>query len=253
MKGIELINEEVWKPLEQFGIIHKFFHLNKDILIHTWIALAILFVTAIIIRITLQRPHSIGRFFIVSGIASAMEFVEETLNHFALNHFVFVGSIFVFIVTCNLTAIIPFMEEPTKDINTTLALGIISFIYVQTYAIRAHGFREYAKEFFVPFFLMAPLHVIGKLATIVSISFRLFGNIFGGSIISKLYLNLLQKSILFELAGIISGLNLLVISFFGIFEAFLQAFVFTMLTLTYLALGAQHDEEEKTEEKSSCS
>jgi F-type H+-transporting ATPase subunit a len=145
------------------------------------------------------------------------------------------------------------MEEPTKDISTTLALGIISFIYVQTYTIKTQGFREYIKEFLVPFFLMAPLHIIGKLATIVSISFRLFGNIFGGSIISKLYLNLLQKSIFLELAGIVTGLNLLVISFFGIFEAFLQAFVFTMLTLTYLALGSQHDEEEKPKEKSPCS
>jgi F-type H+-transporting ATPase subunit a len=249
MKGVELISTEVWKPLEQFGLTHKFFHLEKSIIINTWIALSILFFVAIIIRIALRRPHSIGRFFIVSGIAGAMEFVEETLNEFSLNHFVFVGSIFVFIVTCNLSAIIPFMEEPTKDINTTLALGIISFIYVQSYSIKAHGIREYLKEFLVPFFLMAPLHIIGKLATIVSISFRLFGNIFGGSIISTLYLNLIQKSILLEFAGIISGLNLLVISFFGIFEAFLQAFVFTMLTLTYLALGTQHEEEETHKEK----
>jgi F-type H+-transporting ATPase subunit a len=89
------------------------------------------------------------------------------------------------------------------------------------------------------------------LATIISISFRLFGNIFGGSIISEIWFGFLGKSIFFELGGILTGVNFLVLGFFGMFEAFLQAFVFTMLTLTYLSIGIQH-EEETPKGKSSC-
>jgi F-type H+-transporting ATPase subunit a len=86
---------------------------------------------------------------------------------------------------------------------------------------------------------MLPLNVIGKLATVVSISFRLFGNIFGGSIISSIYFNAIQGRFLLELIGLISGINLIMVLFFGIFEGFLQAFVFSMLSLTYLSIALQ--------------
>ena len=255
MKGTLLHEPTIWKPLESLGLTHKFFSFELDVLINTWIALGILFALALLIRYALSRPHNLGRFLITSSLSSAMDFVEQTLNNFSFNHFVFVGAIFIFILFCNLTAIIPFgphfMVEPTSNLNTTLALGIASFIYVQSYTIYEHGFVEYAKEFTTPFFLMAPLHVVGKLATIISISFRLFGNIFGGSIISEIWFGFLGKSIFFELGGILTGVNFIVLGFFGMFEAFLQAFVFTMLTLTYLSIGIQH-EEETPKGKSSC-
>ena len=151
----------------------------------------------------------------------------------------------MFIVLSNSLSIIPGAEEPTKDINTTLALGLISFLYVQLYAIASNGLWSYIKEFFSPFFLMLPLNVIGKLATIVSMSFRLFGNIFGGSTISAIYFNLIYGAPLYEAIGAFSGINLIIILFFGLFEGVIQAFVFAMLSLTYLAaaLGGELTEE----------
>ena len=136
------------------------------------------------------------------------------------------------------------MDEPTKDLNTTLALGIISFLYIQIYTVKAHGFKEYLKEYLTPFFLMLPLNIIGKLATIVSISFRLFGNIFGGSIISHIYLHAIQGSLLLETLGLTLGINLAILIFFGLFEGFLQAFVFAMLSLTYLSIALQGEAHE---------
>jgi len=246
---------ELWKPFESLNVTHPFFSFEKEVLINTWIVLGILLTIGLLIRYTLSRPHNLGRFLITSSLSSAMNFVEQTLNSFSLNHFAFVGTIFLFIFTCNLTAIIPFgrhfMEEPTKNLNTTLALGIIFFFYVQSYSIKEHGFINYLKEFTTPFFIMVPLHVIGKIAQIISISFRLFGNIFGGAIISKIWVNFLSKSLFFELGGILTGVNFIILGFFGIFEAGLQAFVFTMLTLTYLSMGIQH-EENNNKGKGSC-
>ena len=88
---------------------------------------------------------------------------------------------------------------------------------------------------------MLPLNIIGKISSIISVSFRLFGNIFGGSIITKLYFTAIQGSVLFELLGIFSGLNLLIVCFFTLFEGLLQAFVFAMLTLTYLSIGCSEE------------
>src|SRR5690606_8858231 len=140
---------------------------------------------------------------------------------------------------CNTASIIPLLDEPTRDLNTALALGIISFIYIQVFTIKAHGIKSYIGGFFKPFFVMFPLNIIGKLSSIISVSFRLFGNIFGGSIITKLYFTAIQGSVLFELAGILTGMNLLIVLFFTLFEGLLQAFVFAMLTLTYLSIGSQ--------------
>ena len=138
------------------------------------------------------------------------------------------------------------MEEPTASINTTLALAIIGFFYIQIHAIKHHGIKEYAKEYFQPFFLMLPLHIVGKLSNIVSMSFRLFGNIFGGATISKIYLSLIKSSIVYEVLGILSGINFIFPLFFGLLEGLLQAFVFTMLTLSYLsiALNSETDTHE---------
>ena len=86
---------------------------------------------------------------------------------------------------------------------------------------------------------MLPLNIVGKIATVVSLSFRLFGNIFGGFIIATIYLKLIEGSILAETIGMFSGVALVITLFFGLFEGFLQAFVFSMLTLTYLSIALQ--------------
>jgi len=137
-------------------------------------------------------------------------------------------SLFMFLLLCNWIGIIPlpYFGEPTKDLNTTLSLGIMGFVLAHYAGIKTKGFKKYTKEYFEPIFLMMPLNVIGELAKIVSISFRLFGNIMGGSIII-LVVSYLTYSILLP-----PFLN----AFFGIFVGTIQAFVFTMLTLVYISV-----------------
>lgn len=237
MNDLDLVASEQWRPLFAYGFHDPFWSLNSMTLIYTWITLAILFLFLIPIQYALQKKTSILRHLVISAIQYFMDLSEQSIGYFTFKHFSFISTIFWFIFLCNATPIIPWMEEPTKDLNTTLALGIISFLYVQYYAIKEHGFREYMKEYFAPFFVMLPLNVMGKLATVLSLSFRLFGNIFGGSTISHIYFGAMHGSILLESLGILSGMNMIIFIFFGIFEGFLQAYVFTMLTLTYLAIG----------------
>jgi F-type H+-transporting ATPase subunit a len=171
-------------------------------------------------------------------------FINLTTNAFGFFHYehvVFVISLFLFILLANMASLLPWVEEPTKDLNTTLACAIIAFFYVQTWAIKTNGIRAYLAEYTTPFFLMAPLHVIGKLSSIVSLSFRLFGNIFGGATIIHIFGIATQGVIIWELAAL--PVNLITSLFFVGFEGFLQAFVFTMLTTTYLALAIQPEEE----------
>ena len=243
MNGIGLLNVKQWRPFSYFGLEHPFFSIDQDTVINTWIVLAALIFLIVIARFAMKRKSSMGRYVALSYVRSFIDLCSQSFGYFAFNHTAFIVSLFTFIILCNCIAIIPWVEEPTKELNTTLALGILSFLYIQVYAIKAHGFGGYIKEYFTPFFFMFPLHLIGKLSTVVSISFRLFGNIFGGATIIHIYNMVLQSSWLIEIAGILTGLNILMIGFFIIFEGFLQAFVFTMLAMTYLAIAIAHEDE----------
>ncbi len=243
MKGFDLLEIEYWKPLSYFGFDHPFFSINSTTVLHTWIILILLAIVLIPIKWLLNNKRQTLRFLITSFVNSFLNLSEQTLGTaFSFEHFSFITALFIFIFICSTISLIPWMEEPTKDINTTLALGIISFCYTQIYAIKIHGIKEYLKEYLAPFFVMLPLNLVGKFATIISISFRLFGNIFGGAIISQIWLSSIQGSLVLETLGLFLGINLSITLFFGLFEGFLQSFVFSMLTLTYLSIAIQTKE-----------
>lgn len=227
--------------LSFLGIKHPFFNLNVTTCISTWIALLVLTVFIAFVRHSLKNKSSILRHLVVENTLTFKDVYTQSMGQFDHHHASFLYALFLFIFTCNIIGIIPYVEEPTVDVNTTFALGIISFLYVNGYGIATHGWREYAKEFFQPFFIMFPLHIIGKLSSILSISFRLFGNIMGGFVISNMYLTAVSSSWVAIMLNFVSGINFIITGFFGVFESFIQAFVFTLLSLTYLSLAVQHD------------
>lgn len=246
MEGIHVLSYTLWSPLKKFGLTDIVWSLNQETIIGTWVCLGILLALIIATRLTIQNQYV--RFIATSFIRYFIDLYKQTLSDFNFNHFAFVTSLFIFILICNIISVfIPWVEEPTSDINTPLALGIASFLYVQAATVQSHGVGGYLKEYITPFAIMAPLHMTGKLATIISISFRLFGNIFGGMIITQIYNSVKMGSLLIETLLLVSGMNLLVTLFFGLFEGLIQAFVFFMLTLTYLAIGIQHEEGEEYE------
>jgi len=144
----------------------------------------------------------------------------------AKTYFPMICSLFMFLLMCNWIGILPFMDEPTKDLNTTLGLGLMGFFIAHYVGIRTKGLKGYIKEYFQPIFFMMPLNLIGEIAKVVSISFRLYGNIMGGSII------------ILVVSYLVYGLIIppFLYAFFGLFVGTVQAFVFTMLTLVYISV-----------------
>ena len=104
---------------------------------------------------------------------------------------------------------------------------IVVLFVVHFEAIRVKGLGAYLKSYSEPFIIMMPLNVVGEIAKGVSLSFRLFGNILGGAIIVTVISYLIKYTI------VPVGLNL----FFGLFVGTIQAFVFTMLSMTYIAVA----------------
>jgi len=238
MKSAEFLETSHWSLAPLIGKDYSLLRINSETVTHTWIILGIIILLIICARLLLKRT-TIGRFVILQFVSFFVDLTRQSFGTFIFSHCVFAASIFVFIALCNIAPIIPWLDEPTKDLNTTLALGIIAFIYTQAAIIKQQGIRTYVGGFFKPFFIMMPLNIISKLSSIISISFRLFGNIFGGSIITSIWFNVIRGSLLFETIFLVSGLNLLLVSFFTLFEGVLQAFVFAMLTITYISIGVQ--------------
>jgi F-type H+-transporting ATPase subunit a len=139
--------------------------------------------------------------------------------------------------TCPEGAIlVPFLRAPNADLNMTLAMALIAFIVVQTAGVIAHGPGGYLKELTTPIFL-APVHIIGELSRIISLSFRLFGNIFGGEVLLAVMYFLLGSIFLGFATIIFVGLEVL----FGT----IQALVFSLLTLVYISMAvAGHGDAE---------
>lgn len=243
MKDLNLSDIHEWSLGSFFHSNSPLLIVNKHTVIYTWIIIAFVFFVLIILNFFMKKYSTLKKITCYC-VEPFINLTIQSIGYFSLSHFCFIGALFSFIFLCNIAPLIPGMDEPTKDLNTTLSLGLLAFLYIQATAIKQNGFWSYIKnEYFSPFFIMLPLHVIGKIASIVSISFRLFGNIFGGSIITNIYFGTLKNSLLFQFLGLFTGLNIIIVSFFTLFEGFLQAFVFTMLTLTYLAIALQDEHE----------
>ena len=174
---------------------------------------------------------------IPSGFQNAIETAVEAIANLVKNtmggKMEFLGgyffSVFAFIIVSNYSGLLG-LRPPTSDIATTLPLALGTFFLIHVTGIRVQKDR-YFKEYLKPIFIFAPLNVIGELSRPVSLSFRLFGNILGGVILMQIIYSL---PILITIA-IPSALH----AWFDLFVGALQAFVFTVLSLTFISLKAE--------------
>jgi F-type H+-transporting ATPase subunit a len=154
----------------------------------------------------------------------------------------FIGTVGLFILVSNLLGNIPGFQPPTANWNTTVALAVSVFLYYNYCGIRKHGLLNYLKHFCGPVWWLAPLlfpiEFIGHLARPVSLSIRLFGNIFGEESVITILLSLVWLVMpYFIWLGIMLPLSL--------FTAAVQTFVFIMLSMVYIAGAVEegHGEE----------
>ena len=138
-----------------------------------------------------------------------------------------------FLAVSNLLGLIG-LTPPTSDYSVTLALALITFALTQFFAIKnAKGIGGYLKGFTEPFLLLTPINVIGEFGNVISLSFRLFGNVMsGGIIIALLY------SALGFLAPLIAGPLQI---YFDVFSGLLQTFIFVMLTMIFVGGNSEED------------
>lgn len=201
--------------------------LNSETLIHTWMIMGLLIVFGLLAtrrsRLVPNPLQSLAEIIVsvFDGLVYDALELENSRRYFPL-----ICGLFLFLWLGNMWGILPYFAEPTKDLNTPLGLGIMGFFIAHYSGIKVKGFKRYVSEYFQPIFFMMPLNLIGEIAKVVSISFRLYGNIMGGAIIILVVSHLIYSLVLPPFLN----------AFFGLFIGTIQAFVFTMLTLVYISV-----------------
>lgn len=201
-------------------------------LVYTWLVMAILVIGSIWITRNLSSDRKMSRWqnlmeVIVTAIRSE---IREIVTEGADSYFNFIGTLFLFIMVSNLLTFMPGYVAPTSSLTTTSALAILVFFAVPIFGITKQGLLEYLKEYFRPNFIFFPFHVMGEISRTLSLAVRLFGNIMSHE---KVIAILLAVTPLF-FPIIMQALGLLI----GI----IQAYIFVVLTMVYIAAATQSHE-----------
>jgi F-type H+-transporting ATPase subunit a len=206
---------------------------------YAWLAMAILIGLSLAARFSLKKTAPTGVQNLLETIVGGLEnFIVDIMGPEGRHYLSLIGTLFLFILVCNLEGLIPGFDSPTANINTTLALALVTFTATHYIGIKRHGFA-YVKHFMGPMWalapLMLPIELISHFARVMSLTFRLFGNM-----VAKHKLLLVLALLAPYIAPVpILGLGLLV--------SFVQALVFALLTMLYLSgsveaahLGGDH-------------
>ncbi|TMC50057.1 MAG: F0F1 ATP synthase subunit A [Chloroflexi bacterium] len=207
---------------------------NVDTIRNTLVVCAILLILGVILRSQLR----VG---VPTQLQNAMEAIVEYINNLTEETLqgrnVTLGplaiTLITFLLVANWLGLVPGLKSPTNDWNTTLGLALMSFVLVQYYSIRSRHLGGYFKHLLLvpPYF---PLTVIDELAKPITLSFRLYFNIFVGELLLTLIIVLIPTWI--------SWLPGALWTLFSLFIGAVQAFIFTVLTVSYVAIATEVEE-----------
>lgn len=218
--------------------------------IPNWMAMQILTVLLLIglfalirSRLSVERPGALQQIAEIGHEFISINIAKELIGHHYERYVPFMFAIFTFILTANLIGLVPFFESPTANPAVPLGCAVATFLYYHAHGIRQQGLAHYVMHFFgpqdkeTPLFvripislLLFPIEIISHSARLLSLTVRLFANMFAGEMLTLAFFSLIPLVV----PVMFLGLHLLV--------AFIQAYVFVLLTAVYLsgAVGEEH-------------
>ncbi len=214
---------------EKIGL-GEFAHHNLNV-IYSWLVMLILLVLAKMATKSVQMIPSGAQNLFEVILGGWEDFMVDVMGEHGRPYFALIFTLFIYILFMNWMGLVPGMFASTSNINTPLSMALVVFVATHIVGIKQHGFH-YVKHFTGPVAalapLMIPIEIIGHLARVLSLTFRLFGNILGEDLVA---------AILFFLAGMyLAPLPMMVL---GIFTSFVQAFIFSLLTMLYIAAALE--------------
>jgi len=208
--------------------------LNATI-VNTWIVMLLLVIVSRLVTRGLRGGTEISRGQNVLEIivVTMRKQIREVSRQEPGQYLAFIGTLFLFIAVSNLMSIVPGFLPPTSSLSTTAALAVCVFLAVPIYGVASSGVGSYLKQYIQPSPLMLPFNVIGELSRTMALAVRLYGNMMSGSVIAAIILGFapLFVPLLFNLFGLLTGM--------------IQAYIFAILAMVYIASATRAHREEK--------
>lgn len=193
----------------------------------SWFIMVVLLITSwFLTRNLSMQPEKYQ--IVLEGIYLVMhDAIKEVLPEQADLVFPYIATLWIFIFIANLIGIIPGFHSPTADLSVTACLAILTFFSVHWFGIKSEGFKNYLKHYIKPSPFLLPFNLISELSRTLALAVRLFGNMMSLE---------LTALIVLMVAGFLAPIPILMLH---IIEAIIQAYIFGMLALIYIAGGIQ--------------
>lgn len=213
-----------------------------DTVVHGWLIILAVLIVCLVLTHRLEKiPVKKTQLIAEKIVVTIDNLVASTMGPKFMRYAPYILALMTYSLCGSLISLLG-ARPVTADFNTTLAWALVTFVMIQWNNIRAHGVGGYLKGFVQPVPFLLPLNLISEAATPVSMSFRHFGNVAAGVVITELIYSALAglTSLLFhiDIPLLQIGLPAVLSLYFDLFTAVLQAFIFCMLTMVFISNAA---------------
>lgn len=221
-----------------------------ETVVNMWIIMAAIVLVCIWLTHGLKvKPTSKKQIVVETLVGMAVGFVESTMGKKFRHWTPYITALFSLSIISSLSSLVG-MRPPTADLSVTLAWALLTFVLIQGMKFRTNGFLGYFKSFTEPVVFITPINIVGEIATPISMSFRHFGNIGAGMVItslvygalgalSSLVLGAIPNSFIASIPIFQLGIPAFLSIYFDLLTSFLQAYIFCMLTMVYVSNASE--------------
>lgn len=234
----------------------------KNLITQTTVTLFAVTLLLIILTLALtkkitKRPGKM-QVLVEKGVSMIYGMVNDTMGSHNIKFAPYIGTLFISSICGSVIGMTQIFRSSTADLSVTMAWALVTTGLVWANNIKHLGLKAWLKGFTEPIFVMTPMNIVSEIASPLSLAFRHFGNVAGGSVLTALIyaaLSLLSNAVIGWIPGIIgtlpifqAGIPAVLSIYFDLFSGFVQALVFCLLTMVYVA-GACPPLEELPEER----
>ena len=198
-----------------------------DTVVATWIIMAALWILCWFATRRLRADPGVLQSALEGVVTSIEDAIAAVAPEYARRILPLIGTLWIYLVVANLWGLLPGAHSPTRDLSATAALAIVVFLSTHWFGFRISGLRAYLRHYLTPSPLMLPFHLISEVTRTVALAVRLFGNMMSLEMAALLIL---------LVAGFLAPVPILMLH---VIEALVQAYIFGMLALIYVAGGLQ--------------
>ncbi len=207
-------------------------------LVFTWLTMGILVGMSFLITRSIRKSRNLtkGQHMLEATIEVVNQQIKDIAQQDPKPYLPFIATLFVFILSANVFSLIPGFISPTGSLNTTIALALAVFFAVPFFGIGSQGLLGYLKDYAKPSIVMLPFNIISELSRTLSLAIRLYGNVMSTSVIVAILL------------GVIPLFFPIVIQLLGLLTGVIQAYIFAILAIVYIASATSNQKKENRNE-----